>query len=285
MSEFTLVQLTDTHLRPAGELVHGVVDTDANLARVLTHLREAGQHVDALVLSGDLSDNGSPEAYRRLRAAVEPVAAEIGAEIVYVMGNHDERAAFGEELLDLAPGSVDTTLPHDHVVEVAGVRIIVLDSTTPQRHEGRLEVEQLAWLSVQLRTPAPRGTVLVLHHPPVPSPNATVDFLKLTDADRLADVLAGSDVRMILCGHNHLTAAAAVAGIPVWIGPALSYRIDPLAPVGRHRGFTGFGYSRIDLVGSTMVATAIEATPATAVYDRPESEVLDQLAAIAARTR
>ena len=285
MSDLTIVQLTDTHLRPAGELVHGVVDTDANLTRVLTHLREAGQHVDALVLSGDLSDNGSPEAYRRLRAAVEPVAAELGAEIVYVMGNHDERGAFGEELLDLAPGSVDTTLPHDRIVEVAGLRIIALDSTTPLRHEGRLEVEQLAWLSVQLRTPAPRGTVLVLHHPPLPSPIATVDFLKLEDADRLAEVLAGSDVRMILCGHNHLTAAAAVAGIPVWIGPALSYRIDPMPPAGRHRGFAGFGYSRIDVVGSTVLATAIEATPATPVYDRPEAEVLEQLAAIAARTR
>ncbi|MGW6421846.1 metallophosphoesterase [Nocardia sp. NPDC055053] len=285
MSDLTIVQLTDTHLRPAGELVHGVVDTDANLARVLTHLREAGQHVDALVLSGDLSDNGSPEAYKRLRAAVEPVAAELGAEIVYVMGNHDERAAFGEELLDLAPGSVDTTLPHDRSIEIAGLRVIVLDSTTPLRHEGRLELEQLAWLRVQLHTPAPRGTVLVLHHPPLPSPIATADFLKLEDADRLVEVLDGSDVRMILCGHNHLTAAAAVAGIPVWIGPALSYRIDPMAPAGRHRGLTGFGYSRIDLIGSTVLATAIEATPATPVYDRPATEVLEQLAAIAARTR
>ncbi len=285
MSDLTIVQLTDTHLRPTGELVHGVVDTDANLARVLTQLRAAGQHVDALVLSGDLSDNGSPEAYRRLRAAVEPVAAELGAEIVYVMGNHDERAAFGEELLDRAPGSVDPTLPHDSCVEIAGLRVIALDSTTPLRHEGRLELEQLAWLAEQLRVPAPRGTLLVLHHPPIPSPVATADFLKLEDADRLAEVLAGSDVRMILCGHNHLTAAAAVAGIPVWIGPALSYRIDPMAPVGRHRGLAGFGYSRIDLVGETMLATAIEATPAVAVYDRPEAEVLDQLAAIAARTR
>ncbi|KAF0845304.1 metallophosphoesterase family protein [Nocardia caishijiensis] len=285
MSEMTIVQLTDLHLRPTGELVHGVVDTDANLLRALTDLRASGRSVDALVLSGDLADNGSPEAYRRLRAAVEPVAAELGAEIVYVMGNHDERAAFGEQLLDSAPGSVDTEVPHDHCVEVGGLRIVALDSTTPHRHEGRLEQAQLAWLTEQLRTDAPRGTLLVLHHPPVPSPLATTDFLKLEDADRLADALTGSDVRMILCGHNHLTGAAALAGIPVWIGPALSYRIDPMAPVGRHRGFTGFGYSRIDLVASSVLATAIELTPAAPVYDRPEAEVLAQLAAIAAETR
>ncbi|WP_278262454.1 metallophosphoesterase [Nocardia sp. AG03] len=283
MSEFTLIQLTDTHLRAPGELVHGAVDTEANLRRVLTHLRTAGQRVDALVLSGDLADDGAPAAYRRLRALVAPVAAELGAELVYVMGNHDERVAFAAELLDRAP--IDPTVPHDHRTEVAGVRVLALDSTTPGRHDGRLEQAQLDRLAAELRTPAPRGTVLVLHHPPLPSAVATVDFLKLEDAHRLAEVLAGSDVRMILCGHNHLTGAAALAGIPVWIGPALSYRIDPLPPVGRHRGFTGFGYSRIDLVGETMVATAIEASPATAVYDRAEAEVLAQLATLAARGR
>ncbi|WP_336082706.1 metallophosphoesterase [Nocardia sp. SSK8] len=281
MSGFTLVQLTDTHLRPAGELVHGAVDTDRNLRRVLDQLRGADRHVDALVLSGDLADTGAPAAYRRLRALVEPVAAELGAAIVYVMGNHDDRAAFAAELLDHDP--VDPAVPLDQHTEVAGVRILALDSTTPGRHDGRLEPGQLDRLVTHLRTPAPRGTVLVLHHPPLPAAVATVDALKLSGADRLAEVVAGSDVRMILCGHNHLTGAAALAGIPVWIGPALSYRIDPMAPVGRHRGFTGFGYSRIDLVGSTMLATAIEATPATPLYDRAEAEVLAQLAALTER--
>lgn len=281
----TFVQLTDTHLRAPGELVHGTVDTHANLLSVLAALRRSGRPVDALILSGDLSDNGSRAAYRRLRAALDPVAAELGAPVVYAMGNHDDRTAFAEELLDAAPGTVDPGAPLDQVHEVAGVRIVVLDSTTPFRHEGRLEPEQLTRLAEILAVPAPRGTVLVLHHPPVRSANIAADFLRLTDADALAGVVRGSDVRMILCGHNHLTGAAGFAGVPVWIGPALSYRIDTFAPAGRHRGLTGFGYSRIDLVDETIIATAVEATPAPSVYDRPESEVLDQLAAIAAETR
>ncbi|MFF0543603.1 metallophosphoesterase [Nocardia thailandica] len=285
MSELTFVQLTDTHLRAPGELVHGAVDTHANLLSVLASLRGSGRAVDALILSGDLSDNGSREAYRRLRAAIDPVAAELGASVVYAMGNHDERVAFAEELLGAAPGSVDPDAPLDRVHEVAGVRIVVLDSTTPFRHEGRLEQAQLTWLAGVLAEPAERGTVLVLHHPPVRSANVAADFLRLTDAGALAEIVRGSDVRMILCGHNHLTGAAGFAGAPVWIGPALSYRIDTFAPAGRHRGLTGFGYSRIDLVDEVFVATAVEATPAPPVYDRPESEVLDQLAAIAAETR
>ncbi|MFI9508022.1 metallophosphoesterase [Nocardia sp. NPDC052566] len=284
MSDLTIVQLTDTHLRTEGELVHGAVDTYANLTLVLAQILAAGQPVDALVLSGDLADSGSPAAYRRLRAAMEPAAAALGARLVYVMGNHDERTAFGAELLDRGPDE-DPSAPHDSVVDVRGLRIIALDSTMPGRHDGWLTPGQLDWLADQLRHPAPRGTLLVLHHPPIRSPLATTEFLRLQRPELLETVLAGTDVRMIVCGHNHLTASASFAGVPVWIGPALSYRIDPLAPAGRQRGLAGFGYTRIDLLGATLIATAIEATPAPAVYDRPEREVLDQLAALAAEYR
>ncbi|MGK8491456.1 metallophosphoesterase [Nocardia asiatica] len=282
MSEVTIVQLTDTHIRPAGEWVHGMVDTYANLTHALQQLRASRQRVDALVLTGDLTDTGSPEAYQRLRGAVEPVAAELGAQTVYVMGNHDERTAFATELLGADPAEIDPDTTHDQVADVAGLRVIALDSTTPRRHDGRLEQRQLDWLAEQLREPAPRGSLLVLHHPPIPSPVAATEYLRLERPELLAEVLAGSDVGLIVCGHNHLTGAAALAGIPVWIGPALAYRIDTIAPSGRHRGLIGFGYSRIDLLGSTLVATAIEATPAETLYDRPEQDVLDQLAALAA---
>ncbi|MFF0488184.1 metallophosphoesterase [Nocardia sp. NPDC004068] len=285
MTDLTVVQLTDTHLRPAGETVHGSVDTHANLTFVLDQLCASNRRVDALVLSGDLTDAGDPRAYRRLREAVEPAAAQLGATVVYAMGNHDERVAFATELLGRDSAAIDPEVPLDSVTDVDGLRIVTLDSTTPGRHEGRLEVDQLAWLTDQLSTPAPRGTLLVLHHPPLPSPNATTEFLKLQQAELLEEVVAGTDVRLIVCGHNHLTAASALGGIPVWIGPALAYRIDPMAPAGRHRGLTGFGYSRIDVLGSTFLATAVEATPAAPVYDRPESEVLEQLAALAAESR
>ncbi|WP_327096521.1 metallophosphoesterase [Nocardia vinacea] len=283
MSTVTVVQLTDTHIRATGERVHGMIDTYANLTQVLQQLRASQQRIDALVLSGDLTDDGSPEAYRRLRDAVEPVAAELGARTVYTMGNHDERTAFGIELLGL--DSVDPDVTHDQVFDIAGLRIIALDSSTPRRHDGRLEPEQLDWLTDQLREPAPHGTLLVLHHPPIPSPVAATEYLRLEQPELLGEVLDGSDVRLIICGHNHLTGAAALGGIPVWIGPALAYRIDTIAPLGRHRGLTGFGYSRIDLLGTTLVATAIEATPAETVYDRAESDVLEQLAALAAEAR
>ncbi|MBH0774866.1 metallophosphoesterase [Nocardia sp. NEAU-351] len=276
----TVIQLTDTHLRSEGELVHGVVDTHAHLLEALDHIADSGRGVDAMVLTGDLADNGAPEAYRRLRAAVEPVAATLGAEVVYVMGNHDERVAFGAELLDR---DVDPAAPLDSVVEVAGLRIIALDSTIPHHHHGRLAPDQLEWLAEQLRVPAPRGTLLALHHPPVRSPMPSSNMLRLEQPRRLAEVLAGSDVGMILCGHNHLTGASALAGVPVWLGTPMSFRTDTFPPSDRHRGFAGFGFSRIEVLDEGMIAAAVDLTPAAPVYNRALRDVLDQLAALAER--
>ncbi|QTJ66160.1 metallophosphoesterase [Rhodococcus sp. ZPP] len=280
--DLTIIQLTDTHITTGGKLVHDAVDTLDALRRTLDRIVESGRRVDALVLSGDLTDDGAPEAYRRLRAVVEPAAASLGAQIVFAMGNHDKRTAFYTELLSLRSG--DLAAPYDTVHDVCGLRIIVLDSTIPGRHEGGLTEEQLTWLGDQLALTSRRGTLLVLHHPPIPSPVTTVNSLRLQEPDRLAAVVAGSDVRMILCGHAHVTGTGAVAGIPVWVGPALSYRVDPLAPVGRHRGHAGYGFTRIDVLGDTVVATAVEATPAEVVYDIPEQDMLDRLRALALGT-
>ena len=279
---FTLVQLTDTHLRAEGELVHGRVDTFANLTSVLELLLASGQRVDALVFSGDLADDGDPAAYRRLRDAVEPVAESLGAATIYAMGNHDERAGFARELLaDGAATDSDRTLDAVHVVD--GVRIVVLDSSTPGRHDGRLEPHQLRWLADRLATPSLRGTILVLHHPPISSPVTTVDYLRLQNPDDLADTIAGSDVRMVLCGHAHHTGAGSIGGVPVWVGPAMSYRVDTAPPLGRHRGLTGFGFTRIDLLESGFTATAVEASPAATVYDESQQSVLAKLADLSRR--
>ncbi|MDJ0104982.1 metallophosphoesterase [Rhodococcus erythropolis] len=279
--DFTVIQLTDTHIRREGEKVHGVVDTLDNLHTALNRLVNSGQRIDALVLSGDLTDNGDPEAYRRLRQVVVPAADALGAEVIYAMGNHDDREAFVHELMRTprteAPGIVQ---PVDGVFDIGGVRIVVLDSTTAGRHDGRLEPSQLSWLASVLAEPVAGGTILVLHHPPIPSPVTSVNSLRLQQSEHLEAVLVGSDVRIILCGHAHHTGAGSIAGIPVWVGPAMSYRVDPIPPSGRHRGLVGFGFTRIDVIGTSFVATAVEATEAATVYDESMQDILDKLAAL-----
>ncbi len=222
-----IAHLSDPHLL-ATALQYGAVDTEKGLALALERLAAVDPPPQALVFTGDLADKAEPAAYAKLRVIVEPAAAAMGAEVVWVMGNHDERADYARGLFDS-----DHDGPQDRVHEVDGLRIISLDSSVPGYHHGELSDDQLAWLADVLATPAEHGTLLALHHPPLPLPMLrAAELIELLDQDRLAAVLRGSDVRGILAGHLHFSTYSLFEGIPVSVASASCYTSDP-APVDR----------------------------------------------------
>lgn len=255
--ESTVIQLSDPHL------IAEESGADERLALALETVRISGVGPLALLLTGDLSDDGSPESYARLRAAVDPVAAELGAPVISIPGNHDVAAAFREGVLDGEP--------LHRAVDVRGVRIVGLDTTVPGRPHGELGAGQLEWLEDVLREPAEHGTVLALHHPPVPTVHPLLGRIGLREPDRLARVLKGTDVRIVVCGHAHAVAAGTLARIPVWSAPALGVTSDPLPPEGQMRGWADIGgLTRIDLFDDDVVATLVPLSSApTALYDDP----------------
>ena len=217
-----VAHISDTHLLAEGRQLYGVVEGEANLRQALAQLQRISGTPDAIVVTGDLADLGEPDAYTRLRAIVEPVAAELGAQLIWVMGNHDERGPYSQGLFD----GEHTDDPQDRVYDVNGLRVISLDSTVQGYHHGAISDEQLAWLASEVATPAPHGTILALHHPPVPTPLLwAMDMLELQGQDRLAAVLRGSDVRAILAGHLHYSSFSTFAGIPVSVASATCYTL------------------------------------------------------------
>ena len=217
-----IAHISDTHLLGGNRKLFSKVDVKKNLNDLLDSLRATGMTFDAFVFTGDLADVAEPEAYRWIRHQVEPVAAELGAKVIWVMGNHDEREPYARELFDEeTDGS-----PHDRVYDINGLRIISLDSTVPGYHHGELEDSQIDWLAAELATPAKHGTIIALHHPPIRSHNPLVRMIELFRQDKLEAALAGSDVRTILGGHLHYSTFGMFAGIPVAVASATCYTVD-----------------------------------------------------------
>jgi 3',5'-cyclic AMP phosphodiesterase CpdA len=242
-----ILHLSDTHLFGDDSLHYGQVDTTAALQRVLTAFSEIRQ-LDLVVGSGDLSDDGSAESYAALKAALEPWASERGARVVYAMGNHDQRAGFRQILGDghggrpsAAPG------PIDGASHLGPWRIVTLDSSVPGSGYGELDGDQLDRLATLLATPAEAGTILVMHHPPVPASTSLLQALELHDPSRLAEIVGGSDVRLILAGHYHHGLVATFAGVPVNVTTAIANTIDPLAPAGTERAVMGSGATLVTI--------------------------------------
>ena len=278
---FTVAHLSDVHLLAHGVRQYGVVEPEDGLRLAIDRLRRLQRTPDALVFTGDLADKAEPEAYARLRELVEPVAAEIGAQVVWVMGNHDERAPFARGLFD-----TDDDGPQDRVHDVGGLRIVALDTSVAEYHHGELDADQLGWLREVLSTPAEHGTVLAMHHPPIPVPMLEIAaVIELHDQGALAEALEGSDVRCILGGHFHYSSYSTFAGIPVSVASAGCYTTDP-APLDRFiSGVNGHqSFTMAHVYDDRVVHTVVPLADAPEVSGYP-SDVREQVELLSAEER
>jgi 3',5'-cyclic AMP phosphodiesterase CpdA len=270
----TILHLSDTHLFGDDSRHYGVVDTGAAFGHTLDKFSEIAR-LDLVVLSGDLSDDGSPRSYRKLRELVEPWAAERRARVVYAMGNHDLRANFRLELGDghgtaraagasAADGAsaleaAASSGPVDAVSTLGPWRIVTLDSSVPGAGYGELEGRQLSWLAEVLATPAEAGTVLVMHHPPAPAYTPLLQALELYHPEDLVEVVRGSDIRVILSGHYHHPLRQDFAGIPVIVAPGIANTGDILAPAGTERATIGSGGTLVTVTAHDVRSSVLRA--------------------------
>ncbi|BAS14604.1 3',5'-cyclic adenosine monophosphate phosphodiesterase CpdA [Arthrobacter sp. Hiyo8] len=216
-----LLHLSDSHLLGGPEPLYGAVDSEAHLRQLFSEVHASKVRPDAVIFTGDLADQGEPGAYAKLRSIVEPACREMGARVIWAMGNHDDRANFRAGLFDQS----DNDAPVDHSYFVNGLRIITLDTSVPGFHHGELSQSQLDWLESELATPAPDGTILALHHPPVPSVLDLSILVELRGQAALADVVRNSDIRSILGGHLHYSTMAMFAGVRYrWLPRAATRR-------------------------------------------------------------
>jgi 3',5'-cyclic-AMP phosphodiesterase len=215
-----IAHVSDTHLLAGGAPLFDAVATEEHLQAAMEQLENLGTKPQAIVFTGDLADLGQPDAYERLKAIVEPVAERMGSTIIWVMGNHDEREPYSSLLF----GEQPSTEPQDRVYDIDGLRIISFDTTVPGYHHGAVTDAQLEWLADVLAEPAPHGTLLAVHHPPVPTPLMwAMEMLELQGQDRLERVIRRTDVRAILGGHLHYSSHSTFAGVPVSVAAATCY--------------------------------------------------------------
>ena len=252
-----ILHLSDTHVTASGLDADGV-DALAALDQILRDCRHLAD-LDLVVVTGDIADDGSPEGCALVRDRVGRFAADRGIPHVYTTGNHDRRpgftAALGTGHLDAQGADVGHLLSglddeRAALSMTGGLRVVTLDSLVPGSGHGVVSNAQLSALGELLRDPAPAGTILALHHPPVHTPTAPwMTEAGLRNRDELAAVVEGTDVVAVLCGHFHLQLTGRLGGTAVWATPGVVTRIDLTAPPHVVRAVNGAGATVIDLGG------------------------------------
>lgn len=194
-----IAHLSDSHLRPPGQLYQGLVDSNAMFAAAVAQLNALDPAPDLVLFSGDLVDEGSAAEYAAARAAL----GAIRQPLLAIPGNHDEREAFRACFGDHAHLPKSGPL-HFAVGEHGPVRILGLDVTVPGDHHGDLDDAACDWLSHTLAQEPDRPTIIMMHQPPFDSGIPYIDIYKCLRGERLAAIVARHpNVERILCGHIH----------------------------------------------------------------------------------
>lgn len=213
-----LAQLSDLHV--GGN--EGGFDPVPHLEAVVEAVRSLPNRVDAVLVSGDLTDDGAEAGYRVARELLE----RFDAPLHVLPGNHDDRGRL-REAFDLPGEGSD---PVRYSADVGELRLVVFDSNVPGQDPGRYEAEQLDWLDSELAAQPGRPTLLALHHPPLATGIQEWDEINLEPGQRplLAEVVARHpQLRAIVGGHLHRVAASALAGVPVLAAPSTYMQARP----------------------------------------------------------
>lgn len=195
MSQFSslqVIQISDTHLfADAQRDLLGITTADS-LKAVVQEIRQLQPQPDLLLLTGDLSQDESPNSYERLKDLI----GGLNIPTYWIPGNHD-RLPLMEQVLCTAPFS------SNKVFQKGGWNFILLNSMSPGHVYGEISIDALSGLEQQLQT-CQGPTLLTLHHPPCPIGSDWMDQIGLRQPDRLFEVIDRyPQVKLILFGHIH----------------------------------------------------------------------------------
>ena len=205
-----VLHVTDTHL---------VAEPGAADERLGDALVGIGP-VDVVVHTGDITDDFSEEATRR----VGRILSDVADRLVVIPGNHDR------------PSVVAKVFPVTDI-DAGGWRILGVSSVVEDEIDGTIDATHVAEL-IDARTDQP-NTLLAIHHPL--RSRSTHPWFQLAGADDLMCVVAHRPhVRAVLSGHTHEQLDWYNDGVRLISGPSSWYAI---AHDGnkwiKHQGFRG----------------------------------------------
>ena len=216
---FIVAQISDSHLfADKGVLFHG-----HNVYQNLYHILKAIKSdfvVDAIVFSGDLTQDDTPESYQNFVQAVND--AGITKPIYFLAGNHDDTKLLESELQG-------PLFHHDKVIASENWKLHLLNSKS-QTPSGNLSSETLANLAAYHNEKAHQ--FIFMHHNPI-NVNMFIDKYALENkAEFWAVAKKMTSLKGVGCGHVHreltIKSHHDINTVPLYACPATSIQFDPI---------------------------------------------------------
>ncbi len=189
----SIAQLTDIHLFE--DIEHSLlgVQTEASFQEVLVDVKRTLPKIDLLLVTGDLTQDGSAASYNRLRRSLD----QFGIPAYCLAGNHDD--------LPLMQSHLPSKYVHlSRSLDVGEWRILLLSSVVVGAVHGYLAAAELAWLEETLKAYPDLPTLIAFHHPAVTLGSQWIDGICLENQDQFWQICDRyPQVKVVLNGHAH----------------------------------------------------------------------------------
>jgi len=211
-----VLQVTDTHLFGDVEGSLLGVPTYESMHAVLRQLKDNPFDSDAIVVTGDLSQDGSEQSYRHLHNALEP----LDSPVFWLAGNHDD-----PRNLDKVGNEYD----HLHrVIRSEHWQIIMLNSRVEGAVFGQLGGSELEFLDQTLAEAPELHSLICLHHHPIPMNSRWMDNIGLKNRNEFMDILSRHEnAKAVLWGHVHQSCDGYVNGVRLMSTPSTCIQFEP----------------------------------------------------------
>lgn len=215
-----LIQITDTHILPPGEILYDEVDTTLHLAETVQQINRMRPLPDVVMITGDLVEQGDKGGYQHFLELIKPLKMP-----TYVVpGNHDNPQVMTEVFAGTSyfPTS-DSTF--QYAVEDMPFRILALNSRSDGTELPEFDEHRLSWLKRELGQ-SDKPTLIALHHPPMITGIELIDMGGSEWFQGIKSAVAEANhVKLVICGHCHTDMSGRMGPVPVYMAPATAHQL------------------------------------------------------------
>lgn len=205
-----IIQISDIHLMADvnGELLG--VKTQESFQAIIDLLKQDTHPIDVILLSGDLSQDGSEAAYKRIKELLKP----FNVPIYYACGNHDDGKIMAKVF------SCPVVSCEKRVI-IGDWQMIILNSQKLGSTYGYLEASQFEFLKNCLEESPALHPLIVFHHQPMPVGSKWLDGVGLTNAAEFWKFMQNyPQVKYLLFGHVHQEFEGEMQGVKCYALPS-----------------------------------------------------------------
>ena len=237
-----IIQVTDPHLTKDKNTEIRACKTYSSFKRVI-HWIDRNEKPNFILVSGDISDDGSIESYLLYKNKIE----SLNKPFFSILGNHDNHDNFKLIFQNNFPIIQSIPLSDEWV-------LIVLDSTVTGKEGGALINNQLIKIRKLIEINSHKNLIFCLHHHPIEM-GFWIDEIGLQNKDQfLSLILDKPNVKAVVWGHVHHESETTLGSIQFLSTPSTCYQFqENKQSMSKNKP----GYRKINLFKSGRLTTSV----------------------------